>query len=286
MDLPDERRRGLVVGDNLLSESQYIETCDVAKQLPQFRVDTAYFKVTGERYIIPSSLVSLVVKGRFIPPGSTEVPAANPTDLEDPDPVEGDLEALKKDDEDRVLPPLAFAPRYARNHSPRWVIFLTDSKQGKMAVPPFTFTTFDKPIFSADGLPTFNVQTLKAQFAAPPQPGHYTFVMHLICDSYVGFDTKMEVTLVVEDASRAAEVDSEDDISEPDEGNAPLGLSGSDLNANHKPDTIAGQMNALRGNAPPPSKARKQDSSDEDESGTEEEVEDTSDTNTDTEDES
>ncbi|UKZ63689.1 uncharacterized protein TrAtP1_004914 [Trichoderma atroviride] len=110
---------------------------------------------------------------------------------------------------------------------------------------------------------------LKAQFAAPPQPGHYTFCMHVICDSYVGFDTKMEVTLVVEDASKAAEMEAEDEISEPEE------------------DSIAGQMQALKGQptgeAPKPK--RKQDSSDE-ESGTDEEEDDASDTNTDTEDES
>lgn len=98
-------------------------------------------------------------------------------------------------------------------------MFLTDSKQGKIAVPPFTFTTFDKPIHDENGKPTFNMQTLKAQFQAPPQAGHYTFVMHLICDSYVGFDTKMEVTLVVDEASKGAEMEAEDDISEPDEGN-------------------------------------------------------------------
>jgi hypothetical protein len=38
---------------------------------------------------------------------------------------------------------------------------LSRVKQGKMAVPPFTFTTFDKPIFDESGKPTFNVQTLK-----------------------------------------------------------------------------------------------------------------------------
>ncbi|KAI1842781.1 hypothetical protein JX265_002682 [Neoarthrinium moseri] len=269
MDQSDAQRRSLAVGKGLLSEEQYKEAVHVATQLPQLRVAKAFFKVTGEKFIVPSSLVNLVVKGRIVPPGSTNVPAVKEADLEDPDPVEGDLKALKEDSGDRVLPPLAFAPRYTRNHSPRWHIFLTDSKQGKMAVPPFTFTTFDKPIFGADGKPTFNMQTLKAQFAAPPGPGHYTFVMHVICDSYVGFDTKMEVTLVVDDAEKAVQVEAEDDISEPEE------------------DSLAGQMNALRGNgAPTKPKKQSADSSDEEESGTDEEDNDTSDTNTDTEDES
>ncbi|KAJ9152075.1 Translocation protein sec63 [Pleurostoma richardsiae] len=287
MDKPDSARRGLVVGKDLLTEQQYRSAVDVAKQLPYLRVAKAFFKVTGERFIIPSSLVTLVVKGRIIPPGSENVPEVNSLDLVDVDPAEDDLDAIlgrksKKpigkdengkpimapSDDSPILPPLAFAPYFARDHSPRWNVFLTDSKQGKMAVPPFTFTQFDKPIFEADGkTPTFNMQTFKAQFAAPPQAGHYTFVMHVICDSYVGFDTKMEVTLIVEEASKAAEMAAEDEISEPEE------------------DSLAGIMNAAKGVPPPRPRKKKveEDDSEEDESGTEEEADDTSDTNTDTE---
>lgn len=270
MDKPDAERRRLAVGKGLMTEAQYQEAVAVSQQLPYLRIEKAFFKVTGERFIIPGSLVSLVVKGRIIPPGSTNVPKVKEADLEDPDPAEGDIQALKADDNDRVLPPLTHAPYYARSHSPRWHIFLTDSKQGKMAVPPFTFTTFDRPIYTDDGKHTFNVQTLKAQFAAPPGPGHYTFVMHVVCDSYVGFDAKMEVTLVVEDASKAANMGAEDDISEPDE------------------DSLAGQMNVLKGGSVPgTTKPKKRaDSSSDEESGTEEEEDDTSATNTDTEDES
>jgi translocation protein SEC63 len=163
-----------------------------------------------------------------------------------------------------------------------------------VAVPPFTFAQFDRPIFEADGkTPTFAMQTLKAQFQAPPQAGHYTFVMHVVCDSYVGFDTKMEVTLIVEEASKAAEMEEEEDISEPEEGEFfPFFPSCSRLEIVMLTiidalDSIAGIMNAAKGGAPP--KRRKQvkskpeeDDSDE-ESGTEEEQDDTSATNTDTE---
>lgn len=247
MDRPDAKRRSLVVGKGLLTEEQYREAVSVAKQLPFLRVAKAFFKVTGERFIIPSSLVTLVVKGRFVPPGSEKVPEVNPADLEDADPAEDDLDAIlgrksakkqvvvgkdektgkpiteKASSEEPIPAPLAAAPYFARDHSPRWHVFLTDSKQGRVAVPPFTFAQFDKPIFSEEGpdgkrTPTFAMQTLKAQFQAPPQAGHYTFVMHVVCDSYVGFDTKMEVTLVVEEASKAAEMEVEDEISEPEEG--------------------------------------------------------------------
>jgi translocation protein SEC63 len=234
MQIPEAKRRELTVGNDLLSEGQYKTAMSVARQLPDFQVSKAFFKVVGEKHIIPGSLVSMVVKGRFIPPGSANVPEVNELDLEDIDPDEDDLDAIlgrsKKatknekgekvaaTEEQVIQPPLAYAPYYARDYSPRWHVFLTDSKQGKIAVPPFTFTTFDKPIFGEDGKPTFNMQTLKAQFQAPPQAGQYTFVMHLICDSYVGMDTKTEVTLVVDEASKAVEIEAEDDISEPDEG--------------------------------------------------------------------
>jgi translocation protein SEC63 len=228
--LPEAYRKKISVGKGLLTDAQYKTVMSVARQLPRLQVEKAFFKVTGEKFIIPSSLVSLVLKGRFIPPGSTNIPQINELDLEDVDPDEGDLDAIlgrpKKaakgekpvEEAKPVQPPLAFAPYFARDYSPRWHVFLTDSKQGKIAVPPFTFTTFDKPIFDESGKPTFNMQTLKAQFQAPPQAGEYTFVMHLICDSYVGFDAKMEITLVVDEASKAEEIEAEEEISEPDEG--------------------------------------------------------------------
>ncbi|KAI0480245.1 protein translocation complex component [Xylariaceae sp. FL0804] len=282
MDQPDAQRRSLAVGKGLLNEDQYKTAVSVARQLPQFRVAKAFFKVTGERFIIPQSLVSFVVKGRFVPPGSEDVPEVDELDLEDVDPAEDDLDAmlgrkktvkdangnLVKEDPKPISPPVAFAPYYSRDYSPKWHVFLSDSKQGKTAVPPFTFSTFDKPIFTADGKPTYHVQTLKAQFAAPPQAGKYTFVMHLVCDSYLGFDTKMEVTLSVEEASKAAQMAAEDEISEPEE------------------DSLAGQLNVMKGGSAPRPKKRQQDESSDEESGTEEDESDTSDTNTDTEDES
>jgi translocation protein SEC63 len=243
MDQSDAKRRSLVVGKDLLTEQQYKSAISVARQLPYLRVAKAFFKVAGEKIIIPGSLVTLVIKGRFIPPGSQKVPEVNELDLEDVDPAEDDLDAImgrkkkqigkdehgkpifESDKSEPVYPPLVHAPYFGRDYTPRWHVFLTDSKQGKMAVPPFTFAQFDKPIFQSDGVtPTFSMQTLKAQFQAPPGPGHYTFVMQLVCDSYVGFDTKMEVTLIVEEASKAEELAAEDDISEPEEGESSISL--------------------------------------------------------------
>lgn len=218
MAIPEQKRRALTVGKGLLSESEYQTAVSVAKQLPNLEVAKSFFKVTGERYITPGSLTTLVVKGRFVPPG-TNPPPINESDLLDIDPDEGDLAAIKAAASPAMhQPPLAHAPYFPRDYSPRWHVFLTDSKQGKIAVPPFTFTVFDKEIFDAEGKPTFNMQTLKAQFAAPPQAGEYTFVLQVICDSYVGFDWKDKITLVVEDSAKASSLAVEDDISEPEEG--------------------------------------------------------------------
>ncbi|KAJ6054443.1 uncharacterized protein N7446_010455 [Penicillium canescens] len=273
MALPETQRRSLTIGAGLLSEKQYADAISVAQQLPVLQPEKIFFKVMGEKVITPSSLVQLVVKARFIPPGSTSVPPVNEVDLEDIDPDEDDLEALmgRKPAKNRatklvdgkkvenkietIQPPLAHAPFLARDHSP-----------GKMAVPPFTFTTFDKPIFDEAGKPTFNVQTLKMQFQAPPQVGDYTFVLNMLCDSYLGLDYSTQITLHIEDPAKAAALEEDDDISEPDE------------------DSIAGQMQALKTGQPPKKKTPK-DSDDSSESDTEGDAGDTSDTNTETEDE-
>jgi len=177
MQIPESKRNSLAVGQGLLTEAQYKTAIGVARQIPYFSMAKAFFKVVGEKHITPGSLVSLVVKGRFIPPGSANIPVINELDLEDVDPAEDDLDAIlgraKKlakgekgttTEEKAIQPPLAYAPYFPRDYSPRWHVFLTDSKQGKIAVPPFTFTTFDKLIFDEAGKPTFNMQTMKAQF--------------------------------------------------------------------------------------------------------------------------
>jgi translocation protein SEC63 len=122
------------------------------------------------------------------------------------------------DEDNPIQPPLAFAPYFARDHSPRWHMFLTDNRGSKLVVPPSTFPVFDKPLLGADGKPSFAIQTFKLQFQAPPQVGQFPFLMHLICDSYIGTDTTQEILLTVEDAAKAEALAEEDDISEPDEG--------------------------------------------------------------------
>ncbi|KAL8761910.1 MAG: hypothetical protein Q9184_002014 [Pyrenodesmia sp. 2 TL-2023] len=295
MSLPEHKRRKLATDQpNVLTPSQYNTAVAVARQLPLLHLERVFFKVTGEKVVTTGSLVQMVVKARIIPPGSTNVPTINDSDLEDIDPDEGDVDALlgrksnknpkakvlDDDSKDSVLeetpkplqPPLAYAPYFPRDHSPRWHVFLSDPKLNKMAVPPFTFTTFNRPLFDpSTGKPTYNMQTFKCQFQAPPQVGKYPFMMHLVCDSYVGMDAKMEVVLEVEDQDKAEAMAEEDDISEPDE------------------DSLAGQMSALKtggmsgGGEPRRIKRAQEVESSDDESDTDGDAgSDTSDTDTDT----
>ena len=272
-----------------LSDAQYNTAMQVAQQMPDFVVSKCFFKVIGDSVVTPSALVQLVVKGRIIPPGTRNIPGVKAADLEDIDPEEGDVDALlgrdrsksvsKKGEEKAsvieesnkeasILPPLAHAPYFARDHSPRWRVFLTDARAGRIGVPPFTFTEFDKPIFDSENKPTFNMQTFKCQFQAPPQVGQFAFKMQLICDSYVGLDSSADILLDVQDMSKAALVESEDEISEPEE------------------DSLAGQMQAMKGGSAPRQKKKKAEAdSDDDESDTDGEVVDTSDTDTETDEE-
>jgi translocation protein SEC63 len=235
MSLQPAARRNLCSD---LSDSQYEQAMRVASQIPHLRLEKAFFKVVGERVVTPGSLVQLVIKARVIPPGTKNIPEINMLDLEDVDPEEGDLDALHgrkpakskrrklpeggyvEDDSkpNSVQPPLAHAPYFAADHAPRWHVFLAESKTSRISVPPFTFTAFDKAIFNADGSPTFNVLTLKCPFQAPGQVHAFPFTMHLVCDSYIGLDSTLDVVLDVKDASEANAVESDDEISEPEEG--------------------------------------------------------------------
>ncbi|KAI5307010.1 secretory subunit [Ascosphaera pollenicola] len=283
MALPEPTRRSSLVKSGLLTETQYNSAISVAKQIPALQVCKAFFKVVGEKVVTPSSLVQFVIKARFVPPGyrAEDVPSVKPEDLEDVDPNEDDLDDFlgrKKaktasddtDKKDSVQPPLAHAPYFARDHSPRWNLFLADTNQQKLAVPPFIFATFDKPIFDEKtGQPTYAVQTLKMQFQAPPNTGTFSFWAHLVCDSYIGCDYSMEVELKIEEPPQVAAHD--DEISEPEE------------------DSLAGQMHMLKtGQAPQPKKkvqTAEDESSDEDDSDTEGDASDASDTDTETDEE-
>lgn len=275
MSVPEAERKKMCTGKGMLTESQYKTAMTFASSLPALKIESAFFKVMGEKFITPSSLVQFVLKMRVVPPGANP-PAVNPKDLLDEDPDETDVDALLgrksrwsdsgKEGEDGVDLPLTHAPFYPRDHHPAWYVTLVDLRLGKLVVPPQAITSFDK---SPEG---FAVVTAKMQFQAPPQAGEYGFTMMCLSDSYVGLDIQQSVTLVVSDPSKVSRIEEVDDISEPEE------------------DSIAGQMSAMRGGPAPVKRSKKKaaETSDEedDESDTDGEQDGVSDTDTDTEDES
>lgn len=297
MALPSEQRASIATAAGLTKDRLTIAE-NVARQLPYLQVEKAFFKVQGEKYIIPSSLVQFVIKARFIPPGTSHVPPASDKDLQDIDPADGDLKAQKIEPEQHPIP-LTYAPYFAKDHAPRWHVMLVDTRQGKIAVPPFSFEKFDKQAFDADGKPTFAVVTMKMQFQAPPQPGEYKFQMMMVCDGYLGFDQRRDATLVIDEPNKAQEVDDDDDISEPEEGMCTLLLAAAlDIRGFGDADfadvdSIAGQMAALKGQPIADSekprnrklKAKVAEMKEEEsdyESGTDEDEEEESETDTDT----
>jgi translocation protein SEC63 len=225
MSLPEEKRKKLCVGKNLLTVEHYNAAMTFARNIPSIRVESAFFKVMGEKFITPVSLVNFVLKMRIVPPGSTP-PPVDPKDLLDDDPEETDVDALlgrkahwsqssTRPDESSVDMPSAHAPFYPRDHNPSWFVFLADFRQGKLVVPPQAITSFDR---CPDN---FAVVTAKMQFQAPQQAGEYTFTMMCVTDSYLGIDIQQQVNLVVSDPSKVSKIEEVDDISDPDEGKRP-----------------------------------------------------------------
>jgi len=237
MNVSDERRRKMCIGQGLLTESQYTTAMDIARKIPILKIEKAFFKVQGEKYITPNAIVQLVVKARIVPAGTTAPPVVE-ADLIDEDPEEDDINALIGRDTKKVnesknksainsneieksplvtaveapIPTLAHAPFFPAKILPRWHIFLCDAKTGRMIIAPTTISQFTEP---TDDL---SVQTLKLQFGAPPNAGDISFVMHLVCDAYLGTDIKMNIKLHVDDPSAVERIVEDDEISEPDEG--------------------------------------------------------------------
>ena len=168
-------------------------------------------------------------------------------------------------------------------------MLLEDSRQAKVAVPPFTFATFDKPIFETDEKgelttkPTYAVQTLRMQFQAPPQVGDYNFRAWTVCDSWLGCDAVTQTVMQIQEPKAEDAIEEEEDMSEPEEGKcnrSPAPLKGRRRISNSYTDSLAGQMAAMKGQKVKKSRVRA-DSID-DESSSDEDADSDSDTDTDT----
>lgn len=108
---------------------------------------------------------------------------------------------------------------HAQLRKPHYSALLGDSKLDKVIVPPIRITD----------IPTTGQREFKLTFPAPPQPNVYSFVLHLVSDTFVGGDVQLPVLMTVQEPPQVEDIDEEDDISEPEE------------------DSLAGQMAMMKG---------------------------------------
>ncbi|KAJ8085815.1 secretory subunit [Marasmius tenuissimus] len=215
-------------------------------------VDAAY-KVIGERVIVPSSIVYLVVKLRITPPNHKRNDKPELTadqvkkSIKANDEKDNEFLLDKKDAEtvdEAHVAGYAHAPYWPGNRRPGWWLLLADDKSSRVVVPPMKITHV--PYANSDAPNERDYRSYKIQFQAPNGPGLFTWKIYLISDTFVGEEVSRTMTLKIDDASALDTQDApEDEISDPEE------------------DSLAGQMAAMRGG---PVKKSEQDESDEESS--------------------
>ncbi|KAI0938903.1 hypothetical protein AcW1_004093 [Taiwanofungus camphoratus] len=199
----------------------------------------ASFRVLGERYITPSSIVYLVVKLRLLSPSTDKVadeqaPRANENRDNEFLASRKDAEAVPQGEVSNIW---AHAPYWPANRKPGWWIVLTDVKTSRIMVAPMRVT--DIPVGQ-------DYRSFKVQMQAPPNPSVIACKLYVISDTFVGEEVSKDIKMKVDDASILnVEEQDDDDISEPEE------------------DSLAGQMALMRGGAV---KKRREDESDDESS--------------------
>lgn len=195
------------------------EAKKVAKTWPRLDITSTEFKVVGEKVVTPGSIVSLIVKARYVYPTTPISSATNggAAREESVEVVEGSVEAadgeakVEEVNEKSPIPsrsaspkvksvitpakpskPTGYihAPHWPANRAPSFQVMLGDSKLDKVIVPPTRFT--DIPMPNADGTPA-EPKEFTIQLPAPPQPNLYSFVAYLTSDALVGADVSRPI---------------------------------------------------------------------------------------------
>ncbi|KAF0493523.1 Sec63-domain-containing protein [Gigaspora margarita] len=226
----------------LSNDSEYDILKKIANLYPIMHIDDAYFKVTGYEVITPGSLVTLVVKVKYLDSHAEANLAAadakiikdkdqkkdDDADDNDDDDDDDDEKGEYLDSEDELLygkkntspdekSPFVHAPYLSKDKKPYWWIFMADDKRDRVIIEPTKITDI------------VTTRTFKFQFAAPRDPGLYTYIAYIKSDSYIGTDIRKELRLDVKDFSALPpENEIDDDISEPEE------------------DSLAGQLKLAR----------------------------------------
>lgn len=193
-------------------DERVLEVKKAFEQWGKVQIVDAAFKVIGERFITPSSIVFLLVKLRLASPADS-TSDAKPADADAKAQEQREHEFLmgRKDAED--LPEgatsgWAHAPYWPavspalsclffclncidfleQNRKPGWWIVLADIKTNKVVVPPLRIS--DVPARSVA-----DYRSYKIQFQAPPTPGYFTWKLFLISDTFVGEEVAQDIAV-------------------------------------------------------------------------------------------
>ncbi|KAJ8329932.1 secretory subunit [Batrachochytrium dendrobatidis] len=202
----------------------------VADRIPAVKIVKANYSVLGEPAIIPGAIVTLSVKLRSVYGGVEAMVGSDgkPRDSEFTDP---DVEAAKakkwwKESKEIVHEP--HAPYFFAVKKPTWWVIHANSKDNRVIC-------FGKVVGLDDD------KTVRLQFQAPPQAGTWTFQVIVKSDTYVGIDQKIDIKLIVLPES-AAPIESDDNISEPEEESLAGQMQASKAQLKKRPKTKAAHL--------------------------------------------
>lgn len=246
------------------------------KTIPKLRLIKAFFRVPGEKDVVPPQAQGHLVAKFAVIPSGWDLPEISPEQLDDEDLDDQKIlqEPLSTNNQDEELPNV-YAPYYPTPFRPNWYGFIVSERDNKLVDGPAELTnlSYSNLHLSSKELKDGNkikIATFKIQLTSmtPQKEGTYMFKFALLSSGYFGCDIVETVTMQVKNPPPVKVEDEvqEDDISEPEE------------------DTIAGAMTQLKGGQVSEKKQPQQKEKEPD--SDEEEEEDVSDIDTDTDDDS
>ncbi|KAI8872857.1 DnaJ-domain-containing protein [Ramicandelaber brevisporus] len=224
----DESRKSILGSE--LSEEQVEESVKVCKEIPQLEIVRAFFKVIGDEVVTPLAIVTLVARLRIANhPSIVSNSNKGDDDAADLDDAVGDMDEVERllarqrgVNSGVTLASEVYSPKFAVPKHALWHMFLVEPKSGKLVIPMQKITDL------------VTEKVIKIQFQAPPATGQFDFKLVFKSDSLPGADVSMSIPLVIADPAQLPEEnydDAYDDISDAE------------------PDSIAGQMAQMRGQA-------------------------------------
>ena len=192
LEMDDDDRRDTVK----LQPNEYALLLQVAKRFPRIHVHNAEFRVPGEPFIVPSSLVTFTVKFEC-------------------------LYGLQKPSETTELPPLE--SNNSKQKNKWWQVensgeyahtFLPISTRAVWQVS-LSNTQIDRLICCKNAVG--NMNTLHMEFQAPPEPGSWKFTLMIKSNTYCNSDVNQQIKLTVKQPQNVVEINDKEFESSSDE---------------------------------------------------------------------